>query len=188
MTDDIRKDSTCDKTASISKVDKCTCVYATARNTPSVASGYEMGGYVKEECDHCRRPESATTPAEVDSRIRVLMSERDRALEANATLARQISASEASLAEAKERMRELEAQRDDYLNREWVAEKAKRKAESQLAEAVSLLEEALDQMKSDEISLDWEFGSCSLSSKSPLEDWSPTIQQIVKYLQENKNE
>lgn len=29
---------------------KCTCVYATAKNTPAVRDGFEMGGYVKEAC------------------------------------------------------------------------------------------------------------------------------------------
>ena len=33
----------------------CKCVYATAANTPSVRSGHEMGGYLKEECDECRK-------------------------------------------------------------------------------------------------------------------------------------
>jgi len=33
---------------------KCTCVYATAANTRSVRLGYEMGGYLKKECDHCK--------------------------------------------------------------------------------------------------------------------------------------
>lgn len=32
----------------------CKCVYATAENTPAVASGHEMGGYVKEECAECK--------------------------------------------------------------------------------------------------------------------------------------
>jgi hypothetical protein len=32
---------------------KCTCVYATAENTPSVASQHELGGYVKEMCAYC---------------------------------------------------------------------------------------------------------------------------------------
>lgn len=32
----------------------CTCVYATADNTPAVRSGHEMGGYLKEECEECK--------------------------------------------------------------------------------------------------------------------------------------
>lgn len=32
---------------------KCTCVYATAKNTPAVRQGYEMGGYVKAEDPQC---------------------------------------------------------------------------------------------------------------------------------------
>ena len=33
---------------------KCTCVYATAKNTDSVRKGFEMGGYLKHECDACK--------------------------------------------------------------------------------------------------------------------------------------
>lgn len=33
---------------------KCSCVYATARNTPAVKAGYEMGGYVKNVCAYCQ--------------------------------------------------------------------------------------------------------------------------------------
>lgn len=33
---------------------KCTCVYATASNTESVRLGYEMGGYLKHECEACK--------------------------------------------------------------------------------------------------------------------------------------
>lgn len=36
------------------QIKKCTCVYATSRNTASVRKGYEMGGYVKELCDTCK--------------------------------------------------------------------------------------------------------------------------------------
>ena len=32
----------------------CKCVYATAANTESVRKGYEMGGYLKEECEVCK--------------------------------------------------------------------------------------------------------------------------------------
>lgn len=43
--------------------EKCQCVYANARNTPSVAYGHEMCGYVKEKCARCvaaeRRPPSS---------------------------------------------------------------------------------------------------------------------------------
>lgn len=31
----------------------CTCVYATAENSESVRKGYEMGGYLKQQCDEC---------------------------------------------------------------------------------------------------------------------------------------
>lgn len=40
----------------------CTCIYATSVNTESVRKGYEMGGYLKEECDACKA-EDAATPA-----------------------------------------------------------------------------------------------------------------------------
>jgi hypothetical protein len=33
---------------------KCNCVYATSKNTASVRSGHEMGGYLKVECDACK--------------------------------------------------------------------------------------------------------------------------------------
>lgn len=33
--------------------DKCKCVYANARNTPSVLHGYQMGGYLVEKCAAC---------------------------------------------------------------------------------------------------------------------------------------
>lgn len=32
---------------------QCSCVYATSENTPSVRKGYEVGGYLKEECQAC---------------------------------------------------------------------------------------------------------------------------------------
>lgn len=32
----------------------CTCVYATSKNTESVRKGYEMGGYIKQECAACK--------------------------------------------------------------------------------------------------------------------------------------
>lgn len=40
---------------------KCTCVYATSANTESVRKGYEMGGYLKAECEACKS--SATPPS-----------------------------------------------------------------------------------------------------------------------------
>lgn len=33
---------------------QCSCVYATAANTPSVRDGFEVGGYLKVECDACK--------------------------------------------------------------------------------------------------------------------------------------
>jgi hypothetical protein len=33
---------------------KCSCVYATTENTESVRKGYEMGGYLKEQCETCK--------------------------------------------------------------------------------------------------------------------------------------
>lgn len=33
---------------------RCACVYATSANTESVRKGYEMGGYLKEECSACK--------------------------------------------------------------------------------------------------------------------------------------
>lgn len=41
----------------------CKCVYATADNTPAVRDGYEMGGYLKEECDECKSKEAETSEA-----------------------------------------------------------------------------------------------------------------------------
>lgn len=35
--------------------DVCRCVYATAKNTPSVRKGYGMGGYLKSECAACAK-------------------------------------------------------------------------------------------------------------------------------------
>lgn len=32
----------------------CSCVYATSENTESVRKGFEMGGYLKVECDYCK--------------------------------------------------------------------------------------------------------------------------------------
>lgn len=32
----------------------CTCVYATSENTESVRKGFEVGGYLKEECPECK--------------------------------------------------------------------------------------------------------------------------------------
>lgn len=45
----------------MTKPKDCTCVYATAANTPSVRDGVEMGGYLKEECAACKAkyPEQA---------------------------------------------------------------------------------------------------------------------------------
>lgn len=37
----------------VTRRNSCTCVYATARNTASVRHGAEMGGYVKQMCEHC---------------------------------------------------------------------------------------------------------------------------------------
>jgi hypothetical protein len=36
---------------------ECKCVYATAENTASVRSGFEAGGYLKEECEACQGEE-----------------------------------------------------------------------------------------------------------------------------------
>ncbi len=33
---------------------KCTCVIASSDNTPAVAHGAEMGGYVKVKCEFCQ--------------------------------------------------------------------------------------------------------------------------------------
>lgn len=45
---------------------KCTCVYATAKNTPAVRQGYEMGGYVKSSAG-CPVHDTAPPPtAEVE--------------------------------------------------------------------------------------------------------------------------
>lgn len=33
---------------------RCACVYATEKNTASVRSGFEMGGYILHECDECQ--------------------------------------------------------------------------------------------------------------------------------------
>lgn len=32
----------------------CSCIYATAKNSLSVRSGHEMGGYLMEECAECK--------------------------------------------------------------------------------------------------------------------------------------
>lgn len=42
----------------------CRCVYATAENTPSVASGHEMGGYLKYLCEQCTPKSDADQPGE----------------------------------------------------------------------------------------------------------------------------
>lgn len=41
----------------MSKSPKCSCVYATSANTESVRLGYEMGGYLKHQCEHCASEE-----------------------------------------------------------------------------------------------------------------------------------
>lgn len=46
----------------------CTCKYATAENTASVRNGYEMGGYVTELCDYCKKWEAE--PANLTSNER----------------------------------------------------------------------------------------------------------------------
>ena len=37
---------------------KCECTFATAANTPSVAKGFEVGGYLLTECPACTSGES----------------------------------------------------------------------------------------------------------------------------------
>lgn len=44
----------------------CTCVYATAENTPAVREGYEVGGYLTHECDACKAEDAAAEKAEQD--------------------------------------------------------------------------------------------------------------------------
>lgn len=45
---------------------RCECVYATAENTASVRMGYDVGGYVKKECEHCRTRRLATPDQTAD--------------------------------------------------------------------------------------------------------------------------
>lgn len=47
----------------------CKCVYATAENTPSVRTGHEMGGYLKEECDECKGMGKISTADQIRARI-----------------------------------------------------------------------------------------------------------------------
>lgn len=49
----------CKKTLEPFNEKLCHCVYATAKNTPSVRSGHELGGYVKEECEYCKQRKEA---------------------------------------------------------------------------------------------------------------------------------
>jgi hypothetical protein len=46
----------------------CSCVYATSRNTTSVREGWEMGGYLKKECDQCRNERLIQESLELNKR------------------------------------------------------------------------------------------------------------------------
>ncbi|KAB2676748.1 hypothetical protein F9K85_09640 [Brucella tritici] len=66
---------------------KCGCVIATAKNTPSVASGKELGGYVKVECEDCREQRTRPTPVapvspDATKAARDVLAERKRQVEA----------------------------------------------------------------------------------------------------------
>lgn len=37
------------------KAHECACVYATAKNTAAVRNGFEIGGYLKAECEACQQ-------------------------------------------------------------------------------------------------------------------------------------
>jgi hypothetical protein len=72
-----------------SKQQACTCVYATSDNTDSVRKGYEMGGYLKQECDACK---AAATTASTGPKVRAVMPDNAPLVQAH----RQLEATTAS--------------------------------------------------------------------------------------------
>jgi hypothetical protein len=70
---------------------KCSCVYATSANTPSVRLGYEQSGYLKVECDACKAADIAHEKAAATRRATakqklfdVLVEKAARAMERHA--------------------------------------------------------------------------------------------------------